>query len=122
MPFAPIILEDYQNVLIKNPKNIESPFMTIAFDTINGKEKIPTVVHRSDGTARAQLLKKDVNPVLWDLIYKFYQKTGIPALLNTSLNLHGFPIVRSIDDALHVFNNSKLDILWLNDHIISKNS
>jgi len=122
MPFAPIILEEYQDILIKNPKKIESPFMTIAFDTINGKEKIPTTVHRSDGTARAQLLKKDVNPVLWDLIYKFYQKTGIPALLNTSLNLHGFPIVRSIDDAIHVFNNSKLDILWLNDHIISKKS
>tara|TARA_B110001454_G_scaffold44824_1_gene43837 strand:+ start:5165 stop:6949 length:1785 start_codon:yes stop_codon:yes gene_type:complete len=122
MPFAPIILEEYQDILIKNPKKIESPFMTIAFDTIHGKEKIPTTVHRSDGTARAQLLKKDVNPILWDLIYKFYQKTGIPALLNTSLNLHGFPIVRSIDDAIHVFNNSKLDILWLNDHIISKNS
>ena len=120
MPFAPIILEEYQDVLIKNPKNIESPFMTIAFDTINGKEKIPTAVHRSDGTARAQLLKKDVNPVLWDLIYQFYQKTGIPALLNTSLNLHGFPIVRTINDAIHVFDNSKLDILWLNDHIITK--
>ena len=122
MPFAPIILEEYQDILIKNPKKIESPFMTIAFDTINGKEKIPTAVHRSDGTARAQLLKKDVNPILWDLIYKFYQKTGIPALLNTSLNLHGFPIVRTINDAIHVFNNSKLDILWLNDHIITKNS
>ena len=122
MPFAPMILEEYQDVLIENPKNIESPFMTIAFDTINGKEKIPTAVHRSDGTARAQLLKKDVNPVLWDLIYQFYQKTGIPALLNTSLNLHGFPIVRSIDDAIHVFDSSKLDVLWLNDHIISKNS
>ena len=60
MPFAPIILDEFLDVLIKNPKRIESPFMTIAFETINGKEKIPTSVHRSDGTARAQLLKKEV--------------------------------------------------------------
>ena len=94
--------------------------MTIAFDTLDGKEKIPASVHRSDGTARAQLLKKEVNPILWELIYKFYKKTGIPALLNTSLNLHGFPIVRTVNDAIDVFNNSKLDTLWLNEHLISK--
>ena len=95
--------------------------MTIAFDTINGQEKIPAAVHRSDGTARAQLLKKEINPVLWEIIYKFYQKTGIPALLNTSFNLHGFPIVRTVKDAVNVFNNSKLDTLWLNDHLVTKN-
>ena len=121
MPFAPVILYEYQDILIKNPKKIESPYMTIAFETISGKEKIPATVHRSDGTARPQLLKKDVNPVLWELIYKFYQKTGIPALLNTSLNLHGFPIVRTVSDAVHVFNKSKLDVLWLNDHLVTKN-
>ena len=121
MPFAPVILFEYQDILIKNPKKIESPHMTIAFETISGKEKIPAVVHRSDGTARPQLLKKDVNPVLWELIYKFYQKTGIPALLNTSLNLHGFPIVRTVSDAINVFNKSKLDTLWLNDHLVTKN-
>ena len=121
MPFAPVILFEYQDTLIKNPKKIESPYMTIAFETISGKEKIPATVHRSDGTARPQLLKKDVNPVLWELIYKFYQKTGIPALLNTSLNLHGFPIVRTVSDAIHVFNKSKLDVLWLNDHLVTKN-
>ena len=54
------------------------------------------------------------------LIYDFYQVTGIPAVLNTSLNLHGFPIVRTVDDALHVFKNSGLDTLWLNDHIVEK--
>jgi carbamoyltransferase len=120
MPFAPIILYEYQDLLIKNPKNIESPFMTIAFETKDGKNKIPAAVHQADGTARAQLLKKEENPVLWNLIFKFYEKTGIPALLNTSFNLHGEPIVRSVKDGLRVFEKSGLDVLWLDNHIIEK--
>ena len=120
MPFAPIILSEYQDVLIKNPKNLESPFMTIAFETKDGKNKIPAAVHQADGTARAQLLKKEENPVLWNLIFKFYEKTGIPALLNTSFNLHGEPIVRSVKDGLRVFEKSGLEVLWLDNHIIEK--
>lgn len=120
MPFAPIILEEYQSELIDNQKKIQSPFMTIAFETKNGKNKIPAAVHQADGTSRAQLLRKEQNPVLWNLIYKFYEKTGIPALLNTSLNLHGEPIVRTIQDALRVFEKTDLEVLWLDRHIIEK--
>tara|TARA_B100001540_G_C15230525_1_gene383702 strand:- start:236 stop:523 length:288 start_codon:yes stop_codon:yes gene_type:complete len=94
--------------------------MTIAFNTINGRNKIPVGVQQADETARAQLLKKEQNAILWELISKFYEKTGIPALVNTSFNLHGEPIVRNIDDAIRVFKNSDLDILWLEDHIIEK--
>ena len=120
MPFAPVILEEYQDLLIQNPKKIDSPFMTIAFETKDGKNKFPAGVHQADGTARAQLLKKEHNPILWNLIFKFYEKTGIPALLNTSFNLHGEPIVRTIYDALRVFDKSELEVLWLNEHIIEK--
>ena len=120
MPFAPIILEEYQDLLIENPKKIDSPFMTIAFETKDGKNKFPAAVHQADGTARAQLLKKEQNPVLWNLIFKFYEKTGIPALLNTSFNLHGEPIVRTIQDAIRVFDKSELEVLWFNEHIIEK--
>jgi len=121
MPFAPVILEEYQDLLIENPKKIDSPFMTIAFETKDGKNKFPAAVHQADGTARAQLLKKEQNPILWNLIFKFYEKTGIPALLNTSFNLHGEPIVRTIQDALRVFEKSGLEVLWLDGHIIEKN-
>ena len=120
MPFAPVILEEYQDLLIQNPKKIDSPFMTIAFETKDGKNKFPAGVHQADGTARAQLLKKEHNPILWNLIFKFYEKTGIPALLNTSFNLHGEPIVRTIQDALRVFDKSELEVLWLDEHIIEK--
>ena len=120
MPFAPVILEEYQDLLIENPKKLESPFMTIAFETKDGKNKFPAGVHQADGTSRAQLLKKEHNPILWNLIFKFYEKTGIPALLNTSFNLHGEPIVRTIHDALRVFDKSELEVLWLDEHIIEK--
>ena len=122
MPFAPIILSEYQDILIENPKKIESPFMTIGFPTKEGKTVFPAGVHQSDGTARAQLLKKEDNPTMWNLIFKFYEKTGVPALLNTSFNLHGEPIVRTVKDALRVFEKSELEVLWLENHIIEKNS
>ena len=47
-------------------------------------------------------------------------RSGIPALLNTSFNLHGEPIVRTIHDALRVFDKSELEVLWLDEHIIEK--
>ena len=120
MPFAPVILSEYQDLLIENPKGIDSPYMTITFETKDGKNKFPAAVHQADGTTRAQLLKKEQNPILWNLIFKFYEKTGIPALLNTSFNLHGEPIVRTIQDALRVFGKSELEVLWLDKHIIEK--
>ena len=120
MPFAPVILSEYQDLLIENPKGVDSPFMTITFETKDGKNKFPAAVHQADGTTRAQLLKKEQNPILWNLIFKFYEKTGIPALLNTSFNLHGEPIVRTIQDALRVFGKSELEVLWLDKHIIEK--
>ena len=94
--------------------------MTITFNTIDGKKKIPVAIHQSDQTARAQILRKNQNPELWDLISKFYDKTGVPALVNTSFNLHGKPIVNNLQDALHLFENSGLDVLWLDNHIIEK--
>ena len=120
MPFAPVILSEYQDLLIENPKGVDSPFMTITFETKDGKNKFPAAVHQADGTTRAQLLKKEQNPIMWNLIFKFYEKTGIPALLNTSFNLHGEPIVRTIQDALRVFDKSELEVLWLDEHIIEK--
>ena len=121
MPFAPVILSEYQKKLIKNPKNIESPFMTFAFETTNFAHKnLIAAIHQADKTARAQILKKDHNKDLWNLINLFYKKTGVPGLLNTSFNLHGYPIVNTIFDAKKVFEKSDLSALWLNNHLIEK--
>ncbi|MDE1817936.1 MAG: carbamoyl transferase [Thaumarchaeota archaeon] len=120
MPFAPVVLYEYQDEILVNPKKIESPYMTIAFDTRDGKERIPAAVHQYDGTARPCILKHEMNPTIWEVIKGFYDITGIPALVNTSFNLHGEPLVNNIDDALYVFDNSGLDALWLDKHIIDK--
>ena len=120
MPFAPIILDEYQDEILVNPKKIECPYMTIGFDTIDGNEKIPAAVHQADYTVRPLILNQRHNSKIWELTNKFYKKTGIPALLNTSFNLHGEPIVNSIHDALSVFERSDLDTLWLDNHIIDK--
>ena len=120
MPFAPVILYEKQHEIIRNPKKNASPHMTIGFDTINGKERIPAAVHQYDGTARPMILKKEVNPLLWDILSKFYQITKIPALINTSFNFHGEPIVNNINDAMRVFEQSGLDTLLLDFHILDK--
>ena len=116
--FAPIILDKYQNLLIKNPKN-QIPFMTFAFETTLLERSIPAAIHKSDKTARAQILEYHQNRIM-ELIYLFFKKTGVPALLNTSFNLHGYLIVNSVKDAKEVFKSSELQSLWLEDHIIEK--
>lgn len=120
MPFAPVIIDKYQNELISNPKNLEMPHMTIAMETHDGQKNMPAAVHQYDETARPLILTKNTNQKVWNVINLFYKKTGIPALVNTSFNLHGEPIVDSFNDALHVFNNSGLDTLWLDNHVIDK--
>ena len=118
-----------QKALAKNRHNIviHASFLPkgkgwapLFWQILDGKNKIPAAIHQSDQTARAQILRKNQNPELWDLINKFYKKTGVPALVNTSFNLHGKPIVNNLQDALHVFENSGLDVLWLENHIIEK--
>lgn len=95
--------------------------MTFTFETTKeGAEQIPASIHPADKTARAQILEKSQNKDLWNLINLFYKKTKVPALLNTSFNLHGYPIVNSIFDAKHVFEKSDLEVLWLKNHLIFK--
>ncbi len=121
MPFAPVILDKYANKYIVNEKKIISKFMTIGFDvTKEGFKKIIAATHPADKTARPQILFKKDNPELYDIINKFSKITGIGALLNTSFNLHGHPIVNTPDEAIYVLQNSSLDGLLLNNFFIKK--
>ncbi len=121
MPFTPTILkEDFKKFII-NPKKIEARFMSMAFDTTKkGRDVLKAAIHPADFTARPQMLSKEDNPEYYEIINSFKKITGVGALLNTSLNLHGLPVVRNAIDALYVFENSGLDILILENFIFKK--
>lgn len=121
MPFAPVILDKYWDKYLSNEKNIYSPYMTIGFETTKkGKNDLIAAIHPADKTTRPQMLIRESNPDYYDIINEFEKITGVGALLNTSFNLHGSPIIRTVEDAIHVFLNSELDALLLNNIYIEK--
>ena len=122
MPFTPTILDTDEKKFIINPKNFKSKFMSMAFRTTKfAKKKLQAAIHPADFTARPQILSKKDNLEYYNILREFKKITGVGALLNTSFNLHGLPIVMNVKDAFNVFENSDLDILILENYIIRKN-
>lgn len=116
MPFALSILEEHSGDYIANPKKLSSPFMAISLDVRpEAHSKIEAGTHPYDKTVRPQFVSRTEAPQYHELISAFYRLTGIPALLNTSFNLHGEPIVDTISDAVRTFELSGLDHLLIND-------
>ena len=114
MPFTPSIMEEYTNKYLINPKNIKSPYMTIGYNsTTRAKEDIIACLHPGDYSARPQFVSKDLNKDYWLLIEEFRKITGIPCLLNTSLNLHGEPMNYSLEDAIRTLALSSLNFLLM---------
>jgi carbamoyltransferase len=71
-----------------------------------------------DNSARLQTVYRDVSPRYWKLINAFYQRTGVPMVLNTSFNLKGEPIVTTPQNAINTFTKSGMDVLILENCII----
>jgi len=93
-PFAPVVMADHA------PKwfnmDFESPYMQYTVKCLQ-PDKIPSVVH-ADGTSRVQTVTKEQHPGLYRVLNKFYLQTGVPILLNTSLNIKGQPLLNDEDD------------------------
>tara|TARA_Y100000004_G_scaffold197251_1_gene270677 strand:- start:1907 stop:3664 length:1758 start_codon:yes stop_codon:yes gene_type:complete len=121
MPFAPSILWEDHSKYIKNPKNFKAPHMILAFDsTQEGKDKLRAALHQADKTLRPQLVEKQTSPDYHKLINYFKKLTGISAVLNTSLNVHGYPLVSTIKQAFFTMENSELKNLALENFLIQK--
>ncbi len=121
MPFAPSMLSECALDYIHNPKYIKSPYMVLAFETKKDKlDKIIASVHPYDHSCRPQVVEKKWNPDYHRLINYYRDLTGEGAILNTSLNLHGFPIVYKPTDALEVFDKSGLQYLALGNVLIEE--
>jgi len=121
MPFAASILDEYVEQYLINPKNIDAPYMILSFDsTEEGQKQMKAGIHPYDGTCRPQVVTEKSNAEYWDLIKKFSQITGVGGLLNTSLNLHGSPLVHEPKDALYVLEKSGLRYLVMGPFLIKK--
>lgn len=94
-PFAPVILEEFANEWFDMPTE-STPYMQYAIKC-RKPNLVPSVVHK-DGTSRVQTVNKEQNAGLYMLLKKFYLNTGIPLLLNTSLNIKGQPLLNDIKD------------------------
>jgi len=117
-PVAPVVLEEQAGEWFV--KGQRSPFMLFVYDVQPDKaDRIPAVRH-VDGTARIQTINHSQNPAYYDLLNAFYQRTGVPVLVNTSFNTRGEPIVCSPRDAVESFMTSPLDALVIGPFIVEK--
>ena len=120
MPFAPVTLYEARERCYHNIKGAEhaAEFMTITFDcTEFMRENCPAAVH-VDGTARPQLIRREVNPGYYDILKEYEKLSGIPSLINTSFNMHEEPIVSSPEDAVRAFLQGALDYLVMGPYLV----
>jgi len=112
-PFAPTVLADHATEYFDAPR--ESPYMLQVFDVRpEQRESIPAVTH-VDGTSRIQTVDRGDNRTYYDLIDAFRERTGVPVVLNTSLNRRGEPIVRTPEEAIDCFVGTEMDAIALPD-------
>jgi carbamoyltransferase len=121
MPFAPTVLAERAQDYLVNPKGLRSPYMMLAMETRPAaREALAAAIHPQDATARPQILEEAWNPGYHAVIREFERRTGVGAVLNTSFNLHGEPIVASAADAVDTFERSGLPHVAIGHWLISK--
>ena len=115
-PFAPsVTFEDYETYFSSES---EVPYMNQVVKVTNYKS-IPSVTH-VDGSARIQTVKREMNPLYYDLLKEFEKISGTPILLNTSFNLRGHTMTNDPQKAIWTFLNCDMDYLVIGNFIISK--
>ena len=117
-PFAPVVKREAYGAWFETLGMAESPFMLYTHQALR-PEQIAAVAH-VDGTSRVQTVSAEQNPYLYRILDAFERRTGVPALINTSFNLRGEPIVSSPSDALKTFFSSGIDCLALEDCLVDK--
>jgi carbamoyltransferase len=121
MPFAPTVLAERAGDYLVNPKGFASPYMMLAMPTRPAaRDALAAAIHPHDATARPQILEKAWNPEYHAVISEFQRRTGVGAVLNTSFNLHGEPIVGGAADAVDTFERSGLPHLAIGHWLLSK--
>ncbi len=118
-PFAPSMVESAADEYLENA--IASPYMIDTFDVAPEKrDELGAVLHPADDTTRPQTVREEQNPRYYRLLREFETVTGVPVLLNTSFNDHAEPIVTTPTGALKDFFGMGLDVLVLEDVVVTK--
>jgi carbamoyltransferase len=109
-PVAPMVLADRAaEIFTRGP--LPSPYMLFVHDVTSAwQDRIPAVVH-VDGTARVQTVDPAAEPLVARMLTAFERRTGLPVVVNTSLNTAGRPMVDSPRDALECFGATPIDLL-----------
>ena len=137
-PFAPSVLREHVSEWFN--LDVDSPYMLLVADVAESKRRkmtaeeeglwgieklnvkrseIPAVTH-VDYSARVQTVRRETNPLYWDIIEAFRQKTGCPVIVNTSFNVRGEPIVRTPADSYRCFMRTEMDALVLENFVLDK--
>ena len=137
-PFAPSVLRE--DVADWFELDYDSPYMMLVADVVEGRRRemsdeekglfgisklnikrseIPAVTH-VDYSARIQTVRRETNPLYWDIIEAFRQKTGCPVIVNTSFNVRGEPIVCTPEDSYRCFMRTEMDYLVLETCVLDK--
>jgi carbamoyltransferase len=138
-PFAPSVLRERVNDWFE--LNADSPYMLLVADVADSQRRklsaeeqslwgidklnvkrseIPAVTH-VDYTARIQTVRHETNPLYWEIIEAFRQKTDCPVIVNTSFNVRGEPIVCTPEDSYRCFMRTEMDVLVLETCVLEKN-
>lgn len=127
MPFAPTISIDFAEKYIKDWKKLSpkvkasTKYMITAFDTTAaGQKDLLAAIHQKDRSIRPQIVEETDNPPLYSMLSHFAKLTGMGGLMNTSLNIHGYPLVGSLEQAFFTMDNSHLEYMVIENYLVVK--
>ncbi|MFZ5479010.1 MAG: carbamoyltransferase [Myxococcota bacterium] len=116
-PFAPSVLEEKVSEWFEIDR--PSPYMLLVAPVKPGKTPLPAITH-VDNSARIQTINRDQDAMYYDLISAFDRRTGVPVLINTSMNVRGEPMVCSPEDAYLCFMRTEMDVLVAGPFLMRK--
>src|SRR6185436_6277890 len=137
-PFAPSVLREQVEDWFE--LGTDSPYMLLVADVVESRRRkmtaeeealwginklnvqrseIPAVTH-VDYSARIQTVRREENPLYWEISDAFGKRTGCPVVVNTSFNVRGEPIVCSLEDSYRCFMRTEMDFLMLENFVLDK--